>query len=205
MAEKLRIFIDYWNLQLNWNQRMGHDVRLDWEKLPISLKAAAESAAGLPSHQYEGTRLYASHDPTNVKQSKFKPWIDSYLDRLPGYIVILKERRSKKKPVHCRNCGNKIEKCPECKQEYSHSVEKGVDGAIITDLFSFAWDEAYQTAVLVSSDSDFIPAVEKIQDRGIKVINATWKGSGRHLAKAAWASFFIDSLTDQITRPDSGT
>ena len=50
--------------------------------------------------------------------------------------------------------------------------EKGVDTAIVTDLLSLAGEEAYDVAILVSSDADHIPAVEWIQAHGRKVINA---------------------------------
>ena len=75
-----------------------------------------------------------------------------------------------------------------------------MDAAILTDMFSLAWEQAYEVAILVSSDADMVPAVEKIQDKGLKVINATWSGWGHQLAKTCWASFDIDPLIIQLSR-----
>ena len=67
-------------------------------------------------------------------------------------------------------------------------------------MFSLAWERAYDVAILVSGDADMVPAAEKIQERGLKVVNATWLKYGHNLAKACWASFPIDPLITQLTR-----
>ncbi len=73
-----------------------------------------------------------------------------------------------------------------------------MDTAIVTDLLSLAWEGAYDVAILVSSDSDLVPGVERLQEKGPKVINATWKSHGHHLAKASWASFDVDGLVGDL-------
>jgi len=35
--------------------------------------------------------------------------------------------------------------------------EKGIDTAIATDMISLAWEDAWDVAILISSDKDFIP------------------------------------------------
>ena len=67
-------------------------------------------------------------------------------------------------------------------------TKKGVDTAIVTGLLSLAGEGAFDAAVLVSSDTDYLPAVEWLQSRGFKVINATWANHGHELARACWAS-----------------
>lgn len=64
------------------------------------------------------------------------------------------------------------------------SAEKGVDAALVTDLLSLAWQRAYDVAVLVSGDADYIPAVEYVQAQGLKVINAAWRSKGHELKAA---------------------
>ena len=78
--------------------------------------------------------------------------------------------------------------------------EKGVDTAIVTDLLSLAGEDAYDVAILVSSDADHIPAVEWIQSRGRKVINATWAHHGFDLKKTCWAEIELDPLMPFIKR-----
>ncbi len=59
-------------------------------------------------------------------------------------------------------------------------------------LLSLAGESAFDAAILVSSDTDYLPAVEWLQARGFKVINATWANHGHELARACWASFELD-------------
>lgn len=47
--------------------------------------------------------------------------------------------------------------------------EKGVDVRIAVDLVAGAYEDQYDHAVLVSSDSDLIPALEKVRSKGKKV------------------------------------
>ena len=56
-------------------------------------------------------------------------------------------------------------------------MEKGVDTAIITDLLTLAWEGAYDVAILVSSDADLVSGVERLQAKGLKVGNATLRGT----------------------------
>ena len=48
--------------------------------------------------------------------------------------------------------------------------EKGVDTRMVTDMISFAWSDAYDVALLVSADRDFVPVAEFLQTKGIKVV-----------------------------------
>ena len=60
--------------------------------------------------------------------------------------------------------------------EYGHMMEnngvfqeKGVDVHIAVDLLTGAYDDCYDTAVLVSSDTDLIPAVHGVRRKGKKI------------------------------------
>ncbi|MGH8886230.1 MAG: NYN domain-containing protein [Egibacteraceae bacterium] len=122
------------------------------------------------------------------------------MDRLPSYNVKIRERRARAKKVHCRHCGKELEACPECAHPYFQKPEKGVDTAIVTDLLSLAWQGGYDVAVLVSGDADFIPAVEHVQAKGLKVVNASWSRHGFELKKACWASFDLDEIAQEVVR-----
>ncbi len=45
----------------------------------------------------------------------------------------------------------------------SGAIEKKVDINIAIDVVSLAYEDAYDTAVLVSGDGDFLPVVKKIK------------------------------------------
>jgi uncharacterized LabA/DUF88 family protein len=90
--------------------------------------------------------------------------------------------------------------CANCGAPLTISAEKGVDAAVVTDLLSLAWQRAYDVAVLVSGDADYIPAVEYVQSQGLKVINAAWSSHGHELQGACWASFSLNKLIPDLSR-----
>jgi len=65
------VFIDFWNFQLNWNDR-SRGAKCDWFKLPSALVARGAQTARLGHTQYEGTRVYASVAKSNHRDTKFK-------------------------------------------------------------------------------------------------------------------------------------
>jgi ferredoxin len=181
---------------------MGKTVGCDWIRLPSRILTRTTdlvSTAGLSSPlELEETLLYASVDPQT--ESKLRGWLESFVDRLPSYNVKIRERRARAKSVHCRHCGKELEACPECAQPYAQKPEKGVDAAIVTDLLLLAWQGGYDVAVLVSGDADFIPAVEHVQAKGLKVVNASWSRHGFELKKTCWASFDLDEIAQDVVR-----
>jgi uncharacterized LabA/DUF88 family protein len=199
MAVSTRVFIDYWNFQLRWNERSG-GAKCNWPSLPMTLMAAAQACAPqLGALQLDDTRVYASYEPG--REANLRKWLDSFLDRQPGFRVFVRERNPRPAPAYCRACKDQVRSCPKCGTAFTRAIEKGVDSAILTDMFSLAWEEAFEVAILVTGDADLVPAVEKIQDRGPKVINATWASHGHQIARSCWASFQIDPLIPQLTRP----
>ena len=110
------------------------------------------------------------------------------------------ERKWKAKAIHCRFCDTEHEKCPKCGKRFGHATEKTVDSRIVTDLMGLAWESAYDVALLVSSDKDFIPAVERLQTKDFRIINFTWKGQGRDLANTCWSSLDLDDFIQLLQR-----
>lgn len=203
MGYRVRVFIDFWNFQLQWNERTSK-AACDWTRLPRVLLQQAQSALKTAGSdvalELEETRVYASYNPANPTDGSLRRWLDTFLDRQPSFRVFAKERRAQTRPIRCPLCGQEVADCPGCGRPLSRSVEKGVDTAIVTDLLSLAWEGAYDVAILVSCDSDLVPGVERLQEKGLKVINATWKGRGHHLAKTCWASFDIDGTIHELKR-----
>jgi NYN domain len=200
-ARRTRIFIDFWNFQLSWNATTNGS-KCDWRLLPRAILGASASLLGTVglagSLDLEETLLYASVDP--VGEARLRVWLTGTIERLPSWRVSIRDRRPQPRQIHCRHCRTAISSCPTCQQPYVTKPEKGVDAAIVTDMLSLAWQNAYELAVLVSSDADFVPAVERIQERGLKVINAGWSGKGHELKAACWGSFDLDAITASICR-----
>ena len=192
---KVRYFVDFWNFQLTLNEVAPKGYKLDWKEFPSWLSYRASEITG--QHlQFDGIHIYMSYNRRSAKDRRLRDWAMNVLDRLPGTQVILRERKAKGPPT-CPSCHKLVSLCPYCGATMSGTVEKGSDVALVTDLLTLAWDGAWQVAVLVSSDRDFIPAVERLGTRGFRIINAHFPPKGMHLARTCWASIDLrKGLTD---------
>ena len=120
---RICVFVDYWNLQLTFNQCVGkikkvsdYRGKIDWKNLgPIFAQEAANVVAGVGSpHSYDGTYIYTSFNPNTDDGKKYKNWANSWLDRQAGVHVQARERKPKALP-----------KCPICHQDITHCPHSG--------------------------------------------------------------------------------
>jgi uncharacterized LabA/DUF88 family protein len=165
---------------------------LDWKSLGAWLtQRAAELTVAVGQQgraRYEGLHVYLSYNPRKPEDAKLRNWATTVLDRFPGVQVTAMERKPKN-PPRCPLCHKEVSDCPNCKGSMAGTVEKGIDTAIVTDMIRLAWEGSYDVGVLVSSDRDFIPAVEFLDKKGLKIINAGFPPRGIDLATSCWASF----------------
>jgi uncharacterized LabA/DUF88 family protein len=193
---RVQIFVDFWNLQLGWNELVGRTtppIKIPWKDI-LPQVLVAEVSKGSTS-EYAGTNVYASIDPQSAKDKGLKNFL-RIMDGFPGYSVSVAERKPRK-PHSCSNdgCRKPINDCPHCHLPLRRTVEKGVDASLITDLLSMAFDDNYDIAILVTEDADFAPAVRYIQKKtGKKVIQAYFKRHGDELRNACWDHIFLDDL-----------
>jgi len=210
-VQRVRVFIDYWNFQLSWNRwdkaaggpaKPASQRQCDWLALPARLIDATSkqiaSGGVVNGLQLQGTTVYASIDPDG--DVRLRRWLSDRIARQAGFDVRLRDRKARRKDIHCKLCRTTTTHCPNCGEAYIGSPEKGVDAAIVTDLLSLAWQGAYETAILVSGDADFIPAVEHVQSKGLKVVNASWRNRGHNLQRTCWASFHMDDIAEELCR-----
>lgn len=187
-TQRVRVFVDFWNFQLLLNQTATPDYRLDWKKFPlwVANQAALLVLDSAHTTRFEGAHVYISYDPRSPKDRALRDWATTTLDCFPGVQVTCKERKPKGPPI-CPSCHQEIAQCPHCGERMIRTIEKGIDTAIVTDMIKLAWEEAWHIAVLVSSDRDFIPAVEFLAAKGRKIVNAGFPPKGADLARACWA------------------
>ena len=199
---KVKIFIDFWNLQLSWNEyhsRLGFTtpVRIPWEG---TLPQVLLSKVGEDS-EYAGTHVYASINPKSPKDRRLRSFLQQ-MDLFQGYKVIIKERKPAR-PVKCTDeaCRREITHCPHCSRGLIRTVEKGVDTSIAIELFHYALDNVYDRAVLMSNDEDFVPAIEYIQRRGNYIIHAGFKDQGFTVKKACWSHIDFEDIMSDLLAP----
>lgn len=199
---KIKIFVDFWNLQLSWNdyhKKLGviDPVRIPWERtLPHVMMNRIDKG-----YEYAGTHVYASINPKSPNDRRLNSFLQT-MDLFPGYKVIVKERKPAK-AVKCshEDCRREIKYCPVCKNELIRTVEKGVDTSIAIELFHYALDNLYDKAILVSNDEDFVPAIEYIQRRGNHIIHAGFKNQGFAVKKACWDHIDFEDVMTELLSP----
>jgi len=205
---RVRIFVDFWNFQINWNDFHTKNgattpVPIPWKDLPAYL--VAEAVKGQVA-KFAGIHVYASVNSNSEKDRKLKNWLDHAMSGLTGYIVDVRERKPRK-TIRCQeeNCKAQITTCPTCNKPLRGTVEKGIDAAVITDLITLAFDDNYDVAVLISGDADYAPAVEYIQKKTDKqVVQAFFRAHGDQLRNACWDHIFFDDLMGKLL-PTSAT
>lgn len=210
---RVRVFVDYWNFQLSLNAREAKlrgldDFRfeVDWKGLGpwLAKKACAVINCAPAEHSFEGVIIYTSYDPSPSADPSFRRWAEGWLDRQPGVQVQCRPRQ-RRSEIKCPSCHQAIMNCPHCGKRMHSTVEKGVDTLIATDMIRLAWEHAYDLGVLATSDSDLVPAVEFLNLRGRKIIQAGFPPVGIDLATACWGSFDVFADRKEIERKAKGT
>lgn len=209
-ATRVRVFVDFWNFTLGLNQaesdRRGQDPRtfrfqIDWIKTGRWLAERAAESAQIPlaDCSFDGVNVYTSHDANTEKGKAHHKWATGWLSRQAGVTVNCRERKPKSHQK-CPKCHVEIDTCPHCNEAIKATQEKGVDTLIATDMIRLAWEDAYDLAVLATSDRDLIPAAEFLALKGHKVIHAAMPPRGFDLSKACWASFDVLKGVSAIER-----
>jgi len=196
MVERTRVFIDYWNFQLNWNERAG-DARCDWLALPEVLTRAATRLVRTERLELDGAHIYASVDQHN---ENLLNWLESFLERQPGFMVKTARLVRRQRGIRCSSCGTQVDSCPECGEPYMTSSTKGLTTSLVCDLMSLAYERVCEVPIIVSSDTELLPLMRRLVERGLKVIHAGWRDSGSDLDREAWASIDLDALIPDLVR-----
>lgn len=151
---KVSVFFDGQNFYRSL-QRYDESLRVDYDRLAAWITQAAGGLGAIfaGAHYYVGV------------SSDAPPLVEGFLKGLelrPGYFV--------KRELRVRRSG----RCPACSAEYEYTTEKRVDTRLVADIIQYAAIGAFDAAVLVSGDDDFVPAVEAVNALGKQVWVATW-------------------------------
>ncbi len=143
-------------------QRYDRTLEIDYNKLASWLTDRISGGGG----EFAGAYYYTGFTQLDQARSgAFRDFLKG-LELQPGYFV-KREPRVRRKS-QCRKCGF----------TYSYGTEKRVDTRLVADMIHFAAVDAYDIAVLLSGDQDFVPAVEAANALGKRVYLAAWPGHG---------------------------
>lgn len=144
-AEKVVFLIDGFNLY--------HSIKEDPRLRPLRWLDIPGLAASLVRKNQELASIYyftalALWDPEKV--ARHKRLIRVLEDK--GVIVIYGKFKAKD------------ESCRICRKSYTTSEEKRTDVNIAVTLFRLAMEDRYSTAIMISGDTDLVPAVEAVRE-----------------------------------------
>ena len=196
---RVRVFIDFWNFELSV-AKAWPDFKIDWRTLgPHLAQEALRIIDETAQVDYQGMNVYGSYSSSDRDQ-KLRRWATRKLDTFPGVHVSMEPRRRRHTGPACPTCHKVVSQCPKCNADMRGTEEKGVDTRIATEMISLAWVNNYDVAVLVSSDHDFVPVVEFLGTRGIKVVHGAFPPQGAELTQKCWGSICIPSICEGFRR-----
>ena len=96
--------------------------------------------------------------------------------------------------------GKKTLRCNKCGDMRTTYTEKGVDVALATKLLVLANNRAFDTAILLSGDKDYLETVKAVKAQGLRVEIVSWRGSlSRDLADESSSTvIYLDDLHDEV-------
>ena len=171
---KVMVFLDGSNLfwgRRYYNKANNTNLKIDYVKL------TQHAVAGRPFVR----AIYYCSTPVPLTNPSQRAFID-YL-RKSNIQVVEKELKTRADPATGKQ----------------RTFEKGVDVALATDLLGMAWENAFDVAILVSGDGDYVGAVEKVMSKGKNVEVVSFRGScSPDLKKAAIKTTYIDDIVQLI-------
>ncbi|RLI76835.1 NYN domain-containing protein [Archaeoglobales archaeon] len=121
---------------------------------------------------------YGSFDPSNPDQANRQKRFHQALQEKGFHVTI--------KPLRRRD---------------DNKIEKGVDVALVTDMLSLGFKNAYDVAILVSGDNDFVHAVEELKAHGKIVEVAMFENAiGGELKRMADKFISLNKIADRIRK-----
>lgn len=152
--------------------------RIDWSKF----QNIVEQDGSIWQTYFFGSE----QDPPRAIQTNFYRFLKSQL----RWEVILYEMGQK--TVHCNNCS--------C--DATVPTEKGVDVGLATKMLMLGFNKAYETAILVSGDRDYLETVKFIKNMGLRVEIIGWRLSmSQDLASESSSPIkYIDNLRSDIEK-----
>lgn len=165
--ERVQIFIDGGNFFHLALKKIGlSETEFDFDAFANFL-ADGRDVSSQGKRYYIGTVRERAGDPYSVQQMARQTTLFSALQKNNWQIKTskLRERREniivdhrvENADILLANGINEI--------HYTRNREKGIDVKIVTDLLIGAIDDKYDTAIIVSSDTDLVPAIDSLRNR----------------------------------------
>ncbi|MBW3623666.1 MAG: NYN domain-containing protein [Armatimonadetes bacterium] len=170
---KIICFIDESNIY-HGQEEVGW--KIDWQKF--------ENYLGRDGQIWQTFFFASAHDPAAEIQNDFYRHL----------------REGLRWEVQIYELGKTTVRCSKCNHEETVPKEKGVDIGIATKMLTLGMQHAYDTAVLVAGDRDYLEPVKSLKSQGLRVEVASWKHtlSDELSAESSSPPIYLDELRDEI-------
>lgn len=195
---RIKTFIDFWNYELSMKE-VDNSFKTDWTQLPSVLVEAVRDLIAPPHGVInQGVHVYGSYHPRT--ELTLHRWATNTLASFPSYSVSFVKRQKKKTGPICPTCHTECADCPSCGNTMRGFGEKGVDTRIATEMVKFAWEDAYDVALLVSADRDFEPVINLLRAKNKIVIHGAFPPNGMVLTNASWGRIDVPLFRNNFSR-----
>lgn len=170
---KTTVFIDNSNVFLG-SRNAGW--RIDAKKLHAYMERAGTI--------WQTFFFASATDPPRFQQTNFYRFIKNEM----RYEVMMYGLAMK--TIHCKKCGD-TRRIP---------VEKGLDVGLATKMLSLANSRAYETAILVAADKDYLETARAVKQLGIRVEIIAWRGtiSPEMESESSASAVYFDDIRAEI-------
>lgn len=156
---RVALFFDGKNFHVGWKEA-AEGRRIDFIQLARWLVQRAGGTFLAGAHYFTGIQEIAEEE-NDESQQKLLGFLEM-LENQPGFFVHTFYRK-----VGCLNCG-------ECGTQHQYLSDKETDLAVVSHMLQLAAVDAYDTAVLLSGDGDYAPALQSIRAMGKQAHIASW-------------------------------
>ena len=168
VKNRVVVYIDDFNLYFGMVEAGFNNCKwLNIEKLVQSYLTANQQLVAI---KFFTSRI--SHNPQKQKRQS------TYLEALQTTSVKIIYGLYKAKNIECDNCGH----------NWFVSNEKMTDVNIATHLIIDAYQDLFDTAILISGDSDLVPPIKAIHENFPKKVVSVFFPSSRHNNTVAGAA-----------------
>lgn len=98
--------------------------------------------------------------------------------------------------------GRRTIRCKQCHNEETVAAEKGVDVGVATRMLMLGMNRAYETAILVAGDRDYLEPVQFLKGQGLRVEVVSWRRSlSNEISDESSAPvLLLDDLKNEIAK-----
>lgn len=195
--ERVMIFVDDSNF---YHGLKGNRCSTRIDFLKLSQFVAGSKRKLIRTYYYNAAYKQDDNPEKYIEQQKWFTWVKKtpYLTLKLGRLA-KRSTKIDKDWLRGQLGDNTADKVIEVfGEDITYYVEKGVDIELASDMLKLAYSDAYDTAILISGDGDFVAAVQEVQDLGKHVENAYFK-KGSSVSLSETCDKFI-SLNVRIIR-----